>query len=52
MMQGIPTQWQYTDNTQHVVSRNYPDGSTESCLTSRADVQAWIAQGNTPLAPS
>jgi len=40
--------WQYTDQANLVVSRTLPDGRGESCLVTREDVQAWIADGNTP----
>lgn len=40
--------WKYTDTTNRVVYRTNPDGSMESCLVTREDVQAWIAEGNTP----
>lgn len=46
-MIGTPTLWKYTDTTENVVIRTYPDGSMESCLTTRDDVVAWVAAGNT-----
>lgn len=45
-----PTIWKYTNNNCDVVIRELPDGRLESCLVTREDVQAWIAEGNTPEA--
>jgi hypothetical protein len=44
----IATTWKYTNADQTVVYRILDDGSTESCLVTRVDVQEWIANGNTP----
>ena len=45
----MPTQWKYSNSDNNVVMRVYPDGTTESCIVTRQDVQEWIALGNTPL---
>ena len=45
------TQWKFTDATRKVVERKREDGSTESCLAWREDVLAWVAKGNTIIAP-
>lgn len=42
--------WKYTDTTETAVVRINPDGTMESCIATREDVQAWIAEGNTPEA--
>ncbi len=49
MMDGTPTAWKYTDSTQVVVMRTYPDDTIESCIATRPDVVAWVAAGNTIL---
>lgn len=46
------TTWKYTDDSETVVVRTLPDGRQESCLVTRADVQQWIAEGNTPESAS
>lgn len=43
--------WQYTDETRRVVFRTNADGTMESCLATREDVQAWVAAGNTIKEP-
>lgn len=40
--------YKYTDSTNTVVSRSPNGGGIESCLVSNPEVQAWIAEGNTP----
>jgi hypothetical protein len=40
--------WQYTDDSNTAVVRVNADGSMESRLVSSADIQAWLAVGNTP----
>lgn len=44
--------WKYAQTTipNTVVYRVNEDGTMESCLVTREDVQEWIAQGNTPEA--
>jgi hypothetical protein len=46
--------WKYTKQAPlqsiPVVIRTNDDGSMESCIVTREDVQAWIAEGNTPEA--
>lgn len=43
----MATPWKYTDETRSVVVRVNEDGSMESCIATREDVVAWVAQGNT-----
>lgn len=45
------TPWKYTDATHRVVSRILDDGSIDSCLVERMDVQEWIAAGNSIVPP-
>lgn len=40
--------WNYVDQTNIAVWREWPDGRQESCLVSTPEVQAWLAEGNTP----
>ena len=42
--------WQYTDSTQTVVTQTLADGSMQSMLATNAEIQAWVAAGNT-IAP-
>lgn len=44
--------WTYTDSTEEVVYRVNADDSIESYLIIAPNIQAWLAQGNTPLPPS
>jgi hypothetical protein len=45
------TPWKYTDASRAVVFRVNDDGSSESCLVEREDVQEWVASGFTILPP-
>ena len=36
------------DGTTDVVSRIWPDGRSESCLTTAEAYLKWVAEGNTP----
>lgn len=45
----MTTQWRYTDNTNTVVFATFADGHSESHLVTADCIQAWLAQGNTPL---
>lgn len=40
--------WKYTDETKKSVVRTLDDGRMESCLSTRADVQEWIASNGEP----
>jgi hypothetical protein len=42
--------WQYTDSSHTSLVGTNDDGTTSSCLVAAPEVQAWIAQGNTPAA--
>ena len=42
-------QWRYTDETQAVVAAAFDDGHSESHLVTADCIQAWLAEGNTPL---
>lgn len=41
--------WQYSDASQSVVMRAWPNGNQESAVITREDVAAWFAAGNVPL---
>ena len=41
--------WKYTDDTKTVVIRSLANGGLESKSVNDSEVQAWIAEGNTPL---
>ena len=41
--------WRYTDPTNTVVFSAFEDGHTESHLVAADCIQAWLAEGNTPL---
>jgi len=38
--------WKYTDADRNVVYRVNADGSMESCVVTREDVQEWVKAGN------
>lgn len=42
------TNWKFTDQTNTVVSRTSIDGRVESVLVTAPEIQAWLAEGNTP----
>ena len=41
--------WRYSDDTQTVVAAAFDDGHSESHLVTADVIQAWLAEGNTPL---
>ena len=45
----MTTKWRYADNTNTVVLAVFDDGHSESHLVTAACIQAWLADGNTPL---
>lgn len=44
--------WAYIDDTQSVVFRVNEDGTMESCLASREDVQQWVDSGGKIAVPT
>lgn len=38
--------WKYTNEKRDTVVRINEDGSMESCIVAREDVQSWVAEGN------
>ena len=40
--------WQYTDATNSVVFQTLPNGSMRSIMVFDPEIQAWLAEGNTP----
>jgi hypothetical protein len=45
------TQWKYTDTSRNAVWRELEDGSQESCLADREDVQQYLADGGVIAEP-
>lgn len=41
--------WRYADSTNAVVYAEFEDGHVESHLVAADCIQAWLAEGNTPL---
>ena len=41
--------WRYTDNNNTAVWAEFEDGHAESHLVTADCIQAWLAEGNTPL---
>lgn len=41
--------WRFTDSTNTVVYAAFEDGHSESHLVAADCIQAWLAEGNTPL---
>ena len=42
------TNWKYTDASNTVALRVHDDGRMESMLVTAPEIQAWLAEGNTP----
>lgn len=40
--------WQYVNQENTIVFREWPDGRYESCFVTTPEIQAWLAEGNTP----
>ncbi len=43
----MTTNWKYTDASHQNVVRTLDSGAQESCAAGRADVLAWVDEGNT-----
>lgn len=50
ILDNTPTPWKFVNSDNKAVFRTYPLGGMESCLVTCEEVQAWIAEGNTPEA--